>query len=65
MWRPKGPADLAKVILFLCGLAGMAHEELTGRAQPALIPVYMLMLGLPAFLVGDDWWRRGKDGGEK
>lgn len=58
MWVPKTPGDAAKAILFCAGLAGAAHQELTGISQPALLPLYALMLGLPAFTGLDKWWRQ-------
>ena len=48
------------VILFIGGLAGVAHETLiTHVERPTLLLLFAAMMGLPAFL-GRDEKRNGK-----
>jgi hypothetical protein len=49
------------VILFVCGLAGVAHETLVSNVdRPWLLAIFGAMMGLPAFLQLDK--RSDKDG---
>ena len=42
-------------VVFVAGLAGMAHQTLIeGADRPTLLIIYAGMLGLPAFLRGDE-----------
>jgi hypothetical protein len=61
VWRPTTPGALARLVLFVVGIAGFVHQEVAG-SQPALLPFYAVMVGLPAFVGLDDLLRRG---GEK
>lgn len=43
------------VVLFLSGLAGVAHETVvTDAERPTLLLLFAAMCGLPAFLRADD-----------
>lgn len=43
------------ITLFLGGLAGVAHETLISHVErPTLLLLFAAMLGLPAFLRGDE-----------
>lgn len=42
-------------ILFIAGLAGVAYETLVGQGErPTLLLLFAAMIGLPAFLRGDE-----------
>lgn len=42
-------------ILFVAGLAGVAYETLVSQAErPTLLLLFAAMVGLPAFLRGDE-----------
>lgn len=48
------------ITLFFSGLAGVAHEALSAKAErPTLLLLFAAMLGLPAFLRADEK-RNGK-----
>jgi uncharacterized membrane protein YeaQ/YmgE (transglycosylase-associated protein family) len=44
-------------LMFVAGLAGVIHEELTGQASIPLLVVYTTMLGIPGAL-GALWLSR-------
>ncbi len=51
---------IRNAVLFLAGLAGVAHETLIAASErPTLLLLFAAMIGLPAFLVKDE---KGKDG---
>lgn len=53
--RRRLPRLTRDTVIFLAGLAGMAHETLFAHAErPFLIAVFAAMLGLPAFLRFDE-----------
>ena len=49
-------------ILFLAGLAGVVHETVLQDAdRPTLLLLFAAMMGLPAFLSGQDGGGKGGD----
>lgn len=49
-------------VLFIAGLAGIAHEALTrGAERPTLLILFGAMVGLPAFLRQDEKHKTSKD----
>lgn len=49
-------------ILFLGGLAGVAHETFSARAdRPSLLVLYAAMMGLPAILRQDERGKKDDD----
>lgn len=52
MWSWRNIRD---VVLFLGGLGGVAHETLVAEvSDPQLLILFAAMMGLPAFLRGDE-----------
>lgn len=52
---------LRDIVLFVAGLAGVAHETLIADAErPTLLLLFAAMMGLPIILNADQ--RRGKSG---
>jgi hypothetical protein len=42
-------------VLFVAGLAGLVHETIVSQAErPTLLLLFAAMVGLPAFLRGDE-----------
>ncbi len=59
-WQPKVTRDAT---LFLSGLVGIAYETLAKAGErPTLLLLFAAMVGLPAFLRGDEK-RKGEDDG--
>jgi hypothetical protein len=53
-WKREWPF-IRDVVLFVCGLAGIAHETLVSSApDPSLLVLFAAMAGLPAFLNKDE-----------
>lgn len=53
-------------VLFATGLAGVAYETLVSKTdRPTLLLLFAGMLGLPAFLRGDERDRRDDDDPKK
>lgn len=43
-------------VIFTVGLAGIVYETLHEKVdRPWLLSVFLLMMGLPATAIGDDW----------
>lgn len=63
--RPVGAWPLVRdVLLFVGGLAGVAHETLAEQSdRPTLLLLFAAMMGLPAFLRADD--NRNAPGGDE
>lgn len=56
---------LRDIILFLGGLAGVAHETIfEASADPTLLLIFGAMMGLPAFLRNDENKSNGNGNGE-
>jgi NhaP-type Na+/H+ or K+/H+ antiporter len=53
-WKKEWPF-LRDVVLFVCGIAGIAHETLVSPVpDPSLLILFGGMAGLPAFLRKDE-----------
>lgn len=54
MTQPSFPA-VRSVVLFVGGLAGIAHQTLIAtQEKPTLLVLFAAMIGLPAFLRSDE-----------
>lgn len=61
MWLKTWMPVLRDLVMFVAGLAGVIHEELSGQTSIPLLVVYTAMLGIPGAL-GALWLSRTESG---
>lgn len=61
MWLKTWVPVFRDLVMFVAGLAGVIHEELSGHTSIPLLVVYTSMLGIPGAL-GALWLSRTESG---